>query len=579
MHEKFTKLGYSLPLEIHQIDHQIMDAPDVQKLTTYHVKPLDWMKYWMKEAPELLGGAGNVFLNFKAFWEAYRVSNPEHMVFSQHGHRLDRVIPLLLHGDEGRAVKRSNFLVLSVESPLGGVEDPTIMCDCHEKLAGRAEIDDYGEDFEALSGEVLQLARKQFTNFKGHTFLSRWILFGAGGWLYKRHPHIVDEILQVITGNLKTLFDEGFDLDGAPMFGAVLAIKGDMDFHKKTMSLSRSYANLGDRNDISMCHSCMAGSPGCRFEDFSEAPEWEATMHLERPWPQDNPPVLAQLPYNELCPEELLQWDMFHVFRLGVGRDLVGGILIILLRLGFMDYAGSTTNIVDRLTRAHSCFALWCHANSLSPGLRSFTKAYFNLKSLMSAPWASSKGSDTVLLLRWLKHTLSINIINPVVPGHERLLKEMHQVCDSALDLGMIHKHKLWMERRCTLRLYISLMTVLRGYQRLAERAISLKIRAFILKAKHHALHHIAVKLRNELRKGATLVPNPAMYSCDLNEDFLGRVSRLSRRVGFKLVHLRVLHRMFFKTTVLIRRRRRLKGRPPRKHVLQALKRTKHKAS
>lgn len=139
----------------------------------------------------------------------------------------------------------------------------------------------------------------------------------------------------------------------------------------------------------------------------------------------------------------------------------------------------------------------------------------------------------------------------------------MHQVCDSALYLGMIHKHKLWMERQCALRLYISLMTVLRGYQRLAERAISLKIRAFILKAKHHALHHIAVKLRNKLRKGATLVPNPAMYSCDPNEDFLGRVSPLSRRVGFKLVQLRVLHRIFFKTTVLIRRRRRLKGRPP----------------
>ena len=571
VHEKFSKLGYSLPLTIHETHHEL-ETPDHQRLTTYHIKPLDWMKHWMANAPELLGGSGNIFANFKAFWKVYQVSNPEHVVFEKHGHRLERVIPLLVHGDEGRAVKRTNYLVLSVESPIGSQYDPTTHCECHAQMASRSGIPTYGEDLQTLSGDLLESARKQYTNFKGHSYLSRWLLCGVGGWLYKRHPRVVDDLLEKITSNLKTLFHDGFDLGDQQVFAAVIAVKGDLDFHKKTFNLTRSYSNLGDRHEIPMCHSCMAGSPGCRFEDFSEQPEWEITMNVQRPWPLDNPPVLSEIPFNDSSPEQMLQWDVFHLFRLGVARDIIGGILIVLLRLGFMDYEGSSKNLPDRLQRAHSMFSLWATVHGYHPGLRSFSKAFFNMKSLISAPWASCKGSDSVLLLKWLRHFVKLNLGNPMVAGHDRLLNEMLQVLDASLDIGMIYEHKLFLERACARRLYVSILTMLRGYTRLGQRAIAAKIRAFILKPKAHGMHHVAKKLQLELNKGSTLIPNPAIYSCDINEDFLGRISRLSRRVGFRLCDLRVIHRYFFKIVALLKRRRRLKGRPLRKHVLKATK-------
>ena len=528
---------------------------------------MDWVRHWMNHSPDLLGGySGDALSNFEAFWRVYQMEHPGHSVFTQHMHRLNRVVPLLLHGDEGRAVKRTNYLVMSMESPLGSLADPNIRCDCCEALRCRRNLPTYGvENIGAISTATLETARKQLTNYKGHSFLSKWLLFGVGGWVYKKHPEIVEYLMEAITENLTQLFVDGVTLDsGEQVFGAVIAIKGDLDFHKKTMNLTRSYANVGTRNEREICHACLAGGEVYKFEDYSERPQWEASIYVSRPWSLDDAPVFSRIPYDGACPEQIVHWDLFHVHKLGVCRDAIGGILILLLRLGFFDYAGSTVNIDDRFKRAHSMFSLWCSSNRKSPGLRSFSKAFFNMKSLVSAPWVSSKGSDSMLLLEWLRFTLKLNIANPIVGGHESLLSNMLQLCESCLDLRMVHRHKLFLERMCAIRLYVSIMTVLRSYTVLAKKSITLRVRAFVQKPKQHALHHIAHCLKRRLEQGCTLIDSPQMSSCEGNEDYVGRISRLSRRVSFKLCDLRVCHRYFFKITALLQKRRRLKTKPSR---------------
>lgn len=176
--------------------------------------------------------------------------------------------------------------------------------------------------------------------------------------------------------------------------------------------------------------------------------------------------------------------------------------------------------------------------------------------TLVSAPWASSKGSDTVLLLEWLQTVLKLELRVPTVQGHEELLGFMLQVVESCLDLRVFHHHGLWLERQCAKRVYVSIMTLLRGYSVLARYALQLKIRAFIQKPKQHSLHHIGNFLKSELLKGATLIQSPQSTSCDMNEDFVGRISRLSRRVGFQLCDLRVIERYFMKIKVLLSKRK-----------------------
>ncbi len=153
------------------------------------------------------------------------------------------------------------------------------------------------------------------------------------------------------------------------------------------MRLTRCYANLGRVAEIEICHHCKAGGPACKFEDYVDEPQWSNTMYLDRPWMTDDPPPLSKLPYNASCPEKLLVGDIFHIHKLGIGRDVVGGVLIFLLRLGFFDFEGSTTNIVDRFNRAYNMFSLWCKAERKTVGLRSFSKSFFNMKNLISAPW------------------------------------------------------------------------------------------------------------------------------------------------------------------------------------------------
>ena len=61
----------------------------------------------MDSSPELLAGPGDVCKNFSCFWQMYRCGHPHHKVFdSPLEHCLGQVVPLLIHGDEGRSQKK-----------------------------------------------------------------------------------------------------------------------------------------------------------------------------------------------------------------------------------------------------------------------------------------------------------------------------------------------------------------------------------------------------------------------------------------------------------------------------------------
>lgn len=574
MQKAFESLGYSMKVPITPMKHKTSSRKQV---TTYHMDPGAWVKHLLEDSPELLAGCKGVPKEqFRAFWAAYKEHHSEHVVFETHGAHLERVAPLLLHGDEGRGVKRTNFFVMSLESPLGSVHHD-LECNCAESLAAHRGVSSYGSPSTSLDDNTMQLARAMLTNYKGHSYLSRFLLFGMGGWLYKKHPWVVQKALAEVSSCMCRLFEEGVQLaNGETWYGAVVALKGDMEFHKKVITLSRSYANVGTINEIQICHHCLAGSPHYPFEDYSEDPKWEESLYRERPWLDSTLPFFVQIPFDKLAPERLLQGDLFHIFKCGVGRDIVGGVLVLLLRLKFFDFEEDCgQGMPERLDRAHLHFVLWCSVEQVSPGLRSFSKSFFNMPLLTSAPWSNSKGSDTVLLLKWLAFVVRLNLVSPIVSGHESLLQAMLQVLEAGLALRMTHGHRLFLERDCARSLYVKIMTVLRGYTHLARCALGLNIRAFVQKPKHHALHHLAHVLKAKLKQGCRLLLNPQAFACEMNEDYVGKISRLSRRVGFRKCSLRVCQKLLIKMNTLLRKRRRLpalrriwKGK--RKHVRKA---------
>lgn len=59
---------------------------------------------------------------------------------------------------------------------------------------------------------------------------------------------------------------------------------------------------------------------------------------------------------------------------------------------------------------------------------------------------------------------------------------------------------------------------------------------------KAHCLHHIPVELLAQANR-TKWVTNPLAGSCQVQEDFVGKPSRVSRRVAVRRVHERVLQR------------------------------------
>ena len=556
----FAKHDLSLPIAVNSLEHEVVDGVK-SSIDTYHMTPHAWLSHLLQVEPPLLAGPGvtDPGPSFDAFWQTFRLSNPEHKVYELHSHELHRVVPVLLHGDEGRSQKKSSYLILSFQSPIGGMPRPIQPCNCADVLRSRPDLPDFGPGSpEMLPPEVQRLAREMYTNYRGHSFLSRFFLFGVGAWVFKRNAHVVDKLLEEMVASFDGLFTQGLVCAEKKYFASIVGIKGDMDFFAKYFSLTRSYSQVVSRGLGYICHQCMA-SAGAQsqigFEDVREDPVWAGTMYQERPW--EGTPALSNLPGYEF-PEQLIKGDPFHIVKLGVGRDLAGGIIVTLARKGFWDHAGSTQNIVHRLQRAHSMFVLFCSVSKLRPSLKGFSKEFFHIKNFLSSPWANSKGSDTMILLKFLEWYLRLNQAEPAVPGYASLISVMLQTVTAALGMfHIMHSHRLWLDRACGALLYVQCMRVVRGFKVLSKKCLEMNIRSFVMKPKLHALHHCAHNLKYQLQTGSPLILSLEAVSCEVDEDYIGRCSRLSRRVCIRVCDKRVIQRIFLKTKAILRKRRK----------------------
>ena len=532
----------------------------VTSIRTYHVDPADWIKFLVSEDISLLADAGHPGSNFEAFWKAVKLRCPGHQVFQLHsGEALQRVVPLCIHGDEGRSQKKSPYLVVSMESAIGAVPRLKPACDCLAYMQRRPDLPQFGISGAFLDESTLGTCSAMYTNYRGHSYLSRHLLFGLRNAVYKENPHVVEKLLEAVVEGFRTLLSQGVKIPGfGTYYGAVLGCKGDMDWHVKSYSLDRCYSRVQTRSGEGMiCHACHASTgtnSTCPFDDLTDNPLWAQTLYRTRPF-SDPWPILASLPAYQDAPEQIIVPDPLHVVKLGIARDLIGGIILVLLRKGFFDYEGSSRNLKDRLQRAHSSFT-FCAVSKLHPALRGFTKKWLHLQSFMSAPWCNSKASDSMILLRWLLWLVKLNLKQPVVPGFSQDLLIMARTIEAMLGIfRILHTHGLFLSRPCGSRLYVEIMRTLRGYRKLGKNALAMRIRAFILKPKCHSLHHIGYNLKLALQEGHDLVLSPEAESCEPNEDFIGRVSRLSRRVRARCMDLRVFQRYFYKKRALLNKR------------------------
>lgn len=196
--------------------------------------------------------------------------------------------------------------------------------------------------------------------------------------------------------------------------------------------------------------------------------------------------------------------------------------------------------------------------------MRSFTTAYLNLKTKQSFGWTNSKRSDTVLLLKfavWYAG-LMLHDVAQRSPLQVVFLKTFKATAEQGLKaFDVMYSHGLWLPHVCAVALYSHLMFALRGYKKLARTTLDMGHSGFGLKPKFHAWHHLAWSIRRDIQGGAPFIMNPLVAGNEQNEDLVGRLSRLARKLSTRTVTKQVLSRYFFKKRALLWRTCKAAGR------------------
>ena len=157
------------------------------------------------------------------------------------------------------------------------------------------------------------------------------------------------------------------------------------------------------------------------------------------------------------------------MFRLGIARNFLASALILLCYDGRYDFATDSKAVVERLARAWASFTLWCQACGKSPAsMRSFSREKLHYATASSYPFIGCRGSDTVLLLKYVRWYTLLLIQGGTNTQVLRLLKKG---CEQGLAFQAIHGHGLWLVPHCRDEIKLAAKGFCHTYSRLAARS------------------------------------------------------------------------------------------------------------
>ena len=108
---------------------------------------------------------------------------------------------------------------------------------------------------------------------------------------------------------------------------------------------------------------------------------------------------------------------------------------------------------------------------------------------------------------------------------------------------AFMYNHGFWLRSADGVKLAKWLLVFLQCYDSCAKIALSEATPRFSIMPKIHMLMHSILPLFDQASKGRWVI-SPLAYSVQVQEDFIGRPSRLSRRTSPRSMHLNVVNRM-----------------------------------
>ena len=245
---------------------------------------------------------GHEAADYARFWADWQKLQPDHPVYEVHAGRLDKVVPIWIHADEGTSQKKKGLMVLS---------------------------------WQPLLGQGTQRKPDSSLNFLGPSVSTRLLFSVMSTQLYntaskkKRLMALTD----VFARNLADCFERPIDVawngTSEQIYLCCLGMKGDWPALIKLGNLNRHHLRDTWSTDAGagICHYCMGGMRGHAWHDLSFANM--LAMRQDAPPPWSTPPVLIQhVPHSILQEPYFFRIDLFHLMHKGVLADVAANAMV-----------------------------------------------------------------------------------------------------------------------------------------------------------------------------------------------------------------------------------------------------------
>ena len=507
--------GTSLKIPITEIDVGGKNLP--------WINPTAWLRYIINHGLlYMLSGLHFeerhlVGRTWQEFWTKYQGLNPTFDLFNSGHFDPTTTIGLFVHGDEGRTLKRNGLMVTTLQSILGQGFD--------RKRLKRPRDD-----------------MKLHVNFKGHTFITRFLVSVLPKSEYQANPEVFHRTMDKLAEEMKKMLDCGIrdSSTGVTYKFCILGVKGDMPYLQKAGRLKRSWNTTVKRGvqrkePPGVCHLCLAGTTWeNRYpcEDTSHKPSWLPTVGVKVPW-DTMPGFLRVLPHDKEHPGSYFKPDLWHCIHLGIGKSFIASTLQLALP------SVPATNNDDRFEWLTQHYITWCRGMKTSCHVSKISAYLVSYNDATGATGNWSKGSLTSNLMRWL-----VSLRHDLEPDNEGLLVRCREAArDLNETLSFLYNAPLFLEKNECMFVYNKGMAFLQSYTHLAEEMFR-KGRWYLypLYPKIHAVHHIWLVIYEDAHTHGYAI-SPLTASCQQDEDVVGRVARTSRRVNVRKVCLRTLQR------------------------------------
>ena len=247
------------------------------------------------------------------------------------------------------------------------------------------------------------------------------------------------------------------------------------------------------------------------------------------------PALLQELPHDVCRKPEFFPFDLFHAWHIGAGKSFLSSCVVALASSTL--HEGSKE---DRVAAVSESFRTWCKQNRHNPTLKKFTLRNLTWvgNTYPSGSW--SKGATTTSIMKWFVSECRARFNE--ICGDEILAVAYKAAYCMDQFLSGCYSHEVWIPANEALSLATKGFQFWKHFGRVVRICYTQSRLLFLQMPNYHRLHEIFHKLREEAR-ACDYAFNPLMVATQCDEDFIGRPSRISRRVDARTIVQRTLQR------------------------------------